>query len=88
MDYGSYEALIKDLKCENADKLVDLINNIKADCETTASLNEKIRTQDERIRDLQDTNAKLFLRVTKQDDIQPETTKSIDDIIKDDNWRL
>lgn len=44
-----------------------LLKEIKADYESIVSLTSKVESQDTRIRDLQDTNMKLFLAQTGQD---------------------
>lgn len=46
--------------------LPDLLKEIKADYESIVSLTSKVESQDNRIRDLQDTNMKLFLAQTGQ----------------------
>lgn len=43
-----------------------LLKDIKADYESIISLTSKVEAQDTRIRDLQDTNMKLFLAQTGQ----------------------
>lgn len=43
-----------------------ILEEIKADYETMVSLTDKVTKQDTRIRDLQDTNMKLFLAQTGQ----------------------
>lgn len=43
-----------------------LLKEIKADYESIISLTSKVESQDNRIRDLQDTNMKLFLAQTGQ----------------------
>lgn len=43
-----------------------LLKEIKADYESIVSLTSKVESQDTRIRDLQDTNMKLFLAQTGQ----------------------
>lgn len=55
---------------------------------TIESLNKKIGDLENRNKELLDTNAKLYLRVTGQpsSDMQVENTPSIDDIIK--NWEV
>ena len=43
-----------------------LLKEVKADYESIISLTSKVEAQDNRIRDLQDTNMKLFLAQTGQ----------------------
>lgn len=58
-------------------KVGSLLDEIKADYETMLSLTEKVGKQDARIRDLQDTNMKLFLSQTGQ---APEQAEEEDDV--------
>lgn len=46
--------------------IAPLLKEIKADYESIISLTSKVESQDGRIRDLQDTNMKLFLAQTGQ----------------------
>ena len=46
--------------------IVPVLDEIKKDYETMVSLTDKVTKQDTRIRDLQDTNMKLFLSQTGQ----------------------
>lgn len=47
-------------------KVGSLLDEIKTDYDTMLSLTDKVNKQDTRIRDLQDTNMKLFLSQTGQ----------------------
>lgn len=57
-------------------KIGPILDEIKADYETMVSLTDKVSKQDVRIRDLQDTNMKLFLSQTGQ---APDADKEEDD---------
>lgn len=46
--------------------IMPVLKEIKADYESLVSLTAKVEQQDNRIRDLQDTNMKLFLNQTGQ----------------------
>lgn len=46
--------------------IAPLLKEIKSDYESIISLTSKVESQDSRIRDLQDTNMKLFLAQTGQ----------------------
>lgn len=69
MKYEEYEALIND-GLKNPDKapavFKQVLESLKADTTTLGTQSEKIIAQDARIRDLQDTNMKLFLSQTSQ----------------------
>ena len=54
-----------DNAAETATKLIDMVNE---DSEIFESLTNKVSSQDKKIRDLQDSNTKLFLSVTGQSD--------------------
>lgn len=51
---------------------VGLISDLEADYTTLSSMTEKVSEQEARIKDLQDTNQKLFLSVTGQPAEEPE----------------
>lgn len=75
MTYEEYQAAISGMTAENFQTIAsDLLSEIKHDCETLSSMTEKCSSQDMKIRDLQDTNAKLFLSITK-----PVTEKAPED---------
>lgn len=86
MTYEEYEALVND-GLKNPDKapavFKQVLDGIKADVTTLGSQSEKIIEQDRRIRDLQDTNMKLFLAQTgpKADEKEPEEEKTGQDAI-------
>lgn len=70
MKYEEYEAIAKQLTSENAPDIVQqMLNGIKEDTEVIDSLTKSNTEMDKKIRDLQDTNIKLFLSQTgKADD--------------------
>lgn len=87
MKYEEYESLINE-GLQNSDKapaiFKEVLENLKADTTTLLSQSETIIEQDTRIRDLQDTNMKLFLsqtstRIEDEDDKEEEVT--YDDVI-------
>lgn len=55
-----------------------LLKEIKADYESIVSLTSKVESQDTRIRDLQDTNMKLFLAQTGQDSNKEEDEDDVE----------
>lgn len=73
MKYEEYEAIAKTLTPENAPEVVkQLLIGIKADTTAFESMAQTNAEQDKKIRDLQDTNIKLFLSQTgKADDDSP-----------------
>lgn len=86
MKYEEYESKINDL-VKNPDSAataaLDLLKEIKADSETMASLEASITEKDGRIKSLQDTNMKLFLRIGGgTDDPDPEE-KTPDEVLND-----
>ena len=65
MKYEDYENIAKGLTTENAPDVVkQLLENIKADTESIEALTKSNEEKDTKIRDLQDTNIKLFLSQT------------------------
>lgn len=91
MTYAEYEGLITD-SLANVDKapvnLKQVLEAIKADTTTIESLTTKVAEQDTRIRDLQDTNMKLFLGQTgagKSGEVEvPEPTtgkEAVDELV-------
>lgn len=58
-----------DTAAENA---VGLLSDLEADYTNLDSMTAKVAEQEARIKDLQDTNQKLFLSVTKQPAEDPE----------------
>lgn len=73
MKYEDYENIAKGLTTENAPDIVkQLLENIKADTESIEALTKSNEEKETKIRDLQDTNIKLFLSQTgKADDDSP-----------------
>lgn len=55
-----------------ANDAVGLLSDLEKDYNTMSSLAEKSKADDEKIRSLQDTNQKLFLSVTGQDDTEDD----------------
>lgn len=78
MKYEEYEQKLSEC-VKNPDSaalaIQDILKELKTDCETMASLEAGIAEKDGRIRDLQDTNMKLFLQncsgTPDQDETEP-----------------
>ena len=70
-----------DNAAETATKLIDLV---KEDSEIFENLSNKVNSQSQKIRDLQDTNTKLFLSVTGQSDDDDDDEDSFDNMSFDE----
>lgn len=87
MKAEDYKSLITEIvshpdsAAETATKLIDLV---KEDSEIFDNLTNKVSSQEQKIRDLQDTNTKLFLSVTGQSDDDDDEEKFFDDLSLDD----
>lgn len=83
MKYEDYEAKVTAL-ISNPDTAAvaaqEILSEIKSDTENIASLEAGIAERDARIRDLQDTNMKLFLSQSAPEETEPEE-KSADEIL-------
>ena len=67
MEYSEYKTMIEGIVNQPdtiANQAITLLDNLKTDMETMGSLRDQISKQQAKILDLQDTNTKLFLRVT------------------------
>lgn len=92
MTFDEYKSNIMDL-IKDPDtaltKVDGLFKELQGDLETKASVEAKVAEQDERIRTLQDTNMKLFLKASgePEKDPEPEQPKTIeekfDDLVKE-----
>lgn len=84
MKYEDYEAKLTEL-VKNPDSAAlavqDILKDLKADSETFASLEANVAAQEGRIKDLQDTNMKLFLRTTGGPSDEEPDEKSVDEQI-------
>lgn len=84
MKYEDYETKLNEV-VKNPDTAAvavqDILKDLKADSDTFASMEAGIAERDGRIRDLQDTNMKLFLRQTGGSEDQDEPEKSPDEVI-------
>lgn len=81
MKYENYEQKLTELVKSNPDSAVavqDILAELKTDSETFASLEASVAEKDGKIRDLQDSNLKLFLRQTGEPNQEPEE-KSVDE---------
>ena len=90
MKYEEYEAIAKQLTTENAPDIVkQMLDAIKEDVSTIDTLMSSITEKDTKIRDLQDTNLKLFLSQTGKaddasaDDVEEERNKEVETAIDD-----
>lgn len=90
MKYEEYEAIAKQLTTENAPDIVkQMLDAIKEDVSTIDTLMSSITEKDTKIRDLQDTNLKLFLSQTGKaddasaDDVEEEMNKEVETAIDD-----
>lgn len=83
MKYDEYETKVTSL-ISNPDAAPitaqEILSEIKSDTEKIASLESSIAEKDARIRDLQDTNMKLFLSQSAPIEEEPEE-KSADEIL-------
>ena len=83
MTYDDYEKRVSAL-ISNPDQAPitaqEILSEIKTDTEKIASLESSIAEKDARIRDLQDTNMKLFLSQSAPVEDEPEE-KSADEIL-------
>lgn len=86
MKYEEYEAKLNDV-VKNPDSaataVLDILKDIKADTDTLASLEAGIAERDGRIRDLQDTNMKLFLRQTGDNGQTDQDEKTPDEMLEE-----
>lgn len=86
MKLEQFDELIKDgqIDTDGILKIRDALNEMNT---TIEGLNSDLTTKENRIKDLQETNSKLYLRVTGQVSNQSDepTSPSVDDIIK--SWR-
>lgn len=73
-----------------AENAVTLLKDLETDYTSMASMAEKSKTDEARIRELQDTNQRLFLSVTGQPQDEPDEPEKEpgidwDELLKDDN---
>ena len=72
MKYEEYESIAKGLTAENSPDIVkQLLDGIKTDLESIDVLAKSNEEKEAKIRDLQDTNIKLFLSQTGKADDAP-----------------
>lgn len=84
MKYEDYESKLNAVVANPdsaATAVLDILKDLKADSETFASLEASVAEKDGRIKDLQDTNMKLFLRQTGGSPDQEPEEKTPDQII-------
>lgn len=75
MTYEEYEKLTKNATAENFQTvMLDLLGNLKDDLTEKETIAADIASKDAKIKDLQDTNMKLFLSIGKatDDNVDPE----------------
>lgn len=86
MKYEEYESALQNV-VKNPDQAAiavqDILKNLKSDSETFASLEASVAEKDGRIKDLQDTNMKLFLRQTGGTDEQDPPEKTGDELLNE-----
>lgn len=88
MEFKDYKSMIEGIVAAPetlATSAIGLLDNLKTDLESLESVKEQLKTQDTKIRDLQDTNTKLFLRVTSipEQAAPPATADNLlDDLMK------
>lgn len=92
MTFDEYKSSIMDL-IKDPDtaltKVDDVFKELQGDLETKASVEAKVAEQDERIRTLQDTNMKLFLKASGEPEKEPEPEQpktieeKFDDLVKE-----
>lgn len=86
MKYEDYESKLNAVVAnpdQAATAVLDILKDIKADSETFAALEASVAEKDGRIKDLQDTNMKLFLRQTGGSDNQDVEEKTADEVLDD-----
>lgn len=77
MTYNEYEAIAKTITADNAPLVMEqILKEIKTDTETIESLTTSKAELESKVRDLQDTNIKLFLSQSTTPD--PETPENED----------
>lgn len=92
MTFDEYKSSIMDL-IKDPDtaltKVDGVFKELQGDLETKASVEAKVAEQDERIRTLQDTNMKLFLKASGEPEKEPEPEQpktieeKFDDLVKE-----
>lgn len=81
MTYEEYESRLSDIvkSPETAPVAVQaLLSELKADTDTLTSLRADIEQKDKKIKDLQDTNIKLFLQSSGEDTDQKESWEDME----------
>ena len=89
MTYEEYEGIAKTLTTENAPEVVkQMLDNIKVDMESMSALVQSKTDLETKVRDLQDTNIKLFLSQTgkaddesSEEDLAEKADKEVEDEI-------
>lgn len=75
MDYNTYESKLTSIVTnpESSPIVVqEILDDLKTDAATVESMAAELSAKDAKIRELQDTNAKLFLQVTGQSSDEEE----------------
>lgn len=86
MKYEDYESKLNAVVAnpdQAATAVLDILKDIKADSETFAALEASVAEKDGRIKDLQDTTVKLFLRQTGGSENQDVEEKTADEVLDD-----
>lgn len=91
MKYEEYEERMNHIVANPdsaATAVLDILKEIKTDTDTIASLEAGVAERDSRIKDLQDTNMKLFLRQTggsiTQEPEDKDPDQVLDELFKED----
>ena len=70
MNYGDYEAMVQKLTTDNAPEIItSMLSAVKDDLAERDAFKKTAQEQDDRIRNLQDTNTQLTLRITGKADM-------------------
>lgn len=82
MKYEDYEGIAQTLTVENAPQVVKaMLDAVKEDLGERDALQAAQAEQEAKIKDLQDTNIKLFLSQTGKADMDEEVEKSPDEVL-------
>lgn len=92
MTYEEYENLTKNATAENFQTvMLDLLGNLKNDLTEKETIAADIASKDAKIKDLQDTNMKLFLSIGKatDDNVDPEDEETkLNETVEDEITKI
>ena len=84
MTLDEYKAVVGELTADNAPEIVQrLMDNIEQDLAELDNKAKELEGASKRIRELQDTNMKLFLRVGEKQEEREETAKTPQELAKE-----